>query len=65
MRDKSVIDSIDDDKSVVFLCFYREGGWTRYKQTFRANSVNFANKHNKKLGTLICSTHARTVRRLI
>jgi hypothetical protein len=33
MRDKSVIDSIDTYKSDVFLCFYRGGGWTRYKQT--------------------------------
>jgi hypothetical protein len=33
MRDKSVIDSIDDSKSVVYLCIYRGGGWTRYKQT--------------------------------
>jgi hypothetical protein len=62
MRDKSVIDSIDNYISVVFLCFYRGGGWTRYNQTPRANSVNFVNKHSKKLGTLICSTYARTVR---
>jgi hypothetical protein len=26
MRDKSVIDSIDDSKSAVFLCIYREEG---------------------------------------
>jgi hypothetical protein len=26
MRDKSVIDSIDDYKSVVYLCIYRGGG---------------------------------------
>jgi hypothetical protein len=32
MQDKSVIDSIDDYKSAVFLCFYRGGGWTRYKK---------------------------------
>jgi hypothetical protein len=62
MRDKSVIDSIDTYKSTVFLCFYIGGGWTRYKQTPQANSVNFVNKHSKKLGTLICSTRARTVR---
>jgi hypothetical protein len=57
--------------------FIEEGGWTRYKQTPRANSVNLANKHSKKLGTLIGSARAdcpdhwhgpsglRTVRRLI
>jgi hypothetical protein len=58
MRNRSVIDSIDDYKSVVFLYIYRGGGWTRYKQTPRANSENLANKHNKKLGTLICSARA-------
>jgi hypothetical protein len=26
MRDKSVIDSIDDYKTVVYLCIYRGGG---------------------------------------
>jgi hypothetical protein len=57
MWDKSVIDSIDDYKSVVFLCFYRGGG-TCYKQTPRANPMNFVNKHGKKLGTLICSARA-------
>jgi hypothetical protein len=62
MRDKSVIDSIDDYKLVVYLCIYRGGGWTRYKQTPRANPANFINKHGKKLGTLICSVRARTVR---
>ena len=35
--------------------FIEEGGWTRYKQTSRVNSENLANKHSKKLGTLICS----------
>jgi hypothetical protein len=38
--------------------FIEEGGWTRYKQTPRDNSVNFVNKHSKKLGTLICSARA-------
>jgi hypothetical protein len=42
--------------------FIEEGGWTLYKQTSRANSENLANKQSKKLGTLICSAHARTVR---
>jgi hypothetical protein len=63
MRDKLIIDSIDDYKSAVFLCIYRGGGWTRYKQTSRANSsVNLANRHSKKLGTLIGSAHTRTIR---
>jgi hypothetical protein len=55
MRNRSVIDSIDDYKSAVYLCIYRGGGWTCYKQTPRVNSENLANKHSKKLGTLICS----------
>jgi hypothetical protein len=38
--------------------FIEEGGWTRYKQTPRANPANFVNKHGKKLGTLICSARA-------
>jgi hypothetical protein len=42
--------------------FIEEGGWTLYKQTSRANSENLGNKHNKKLGTLNCSAHERTVR---
>jgi hypothetical protein len=58
MRNRSVIDSIDDYKSAVYLCIYRGGGWTRYKQTPRANPANFVNKHGKKLGTLICSARA-------
>jgi hypothetical protein len=62
MRDKSVIDSIDDYKSVVYLCIYRGGGLDLYKLIFRANSVNLANNRSTKLGTLICSAHARTVR---
>jgi hypothetical protein len=35
--------------------FIEDGGWTRYKQTPRANFVNLVNEHSKKLGTLICS----------
>jgi hypothetical protein len=58
-----VFDSIDDDyKSAVDLSFYRGGGCTLYTTGFRANSANLANKHNTKLGTLIYSAHARTVR---
>jgi hypothetical protein len=62
MRNKSVIDSIDDHKSAVYLSIYRGGGWTLYTTEFRANSANLANKHSTKLGTLIYSAHARTVR---
>jgi hypothetical protein len=62
MRDKSVIDSIDDYKSVVYLSIYKGGGWTLYKLISRANSVNLANNRSTKLGTLICSAHAQTVR---
>ena len=42
--------------------FIEEGGWTLYKLIFRANSTNLANNRSTKLGTLICSAHARTVR---
>jgi hypothetical protein len=63
MRGKSVIDSIDDHKSVVYLCIYRGGDWTPYKLISQANSANLANNHSTKLGTLICSAHTRTVRR--
>src|SRR5688500_10631838 len=49
------------NRSYTFV-FIEEGGWTRYKQTPQANPVNFVNKHGKKLGTLICSACARTVR---
>jgi hypothetical protein len=48
MRDGLFIDSIHDYKLIVFRCFIKEGGWTRYKQTHRANSVNLVNKHSKK-----------------
>jgi hypothetical protein len=62
MQYRSIIDSIDDYKSAVYLCIYRGESWTRYKQTPRANPANFVNKHGKKLGTLICSARVRTVR---
>jgi hypothetical protein len=42
--------------------FIEEGGWTLYKLISRANSTNLANNRSTKLGTLICSAHARTVR---
>ena len=58
MRDKLIVDSIDDYKSAVFLCIYR-GGWLDPLQTnSRANSVNLVNKFSKKLGTLIGPTCA-------
>jgi hypothetical protein len=62
MRDKSVIDLIDDYKLAVYLFIYRGGGWTLYKLISRANSTTLANNRSTKLETLICSTHARTVR---
>jgi hypothetical protein len=62
MRDRSFIDSIDDYKSTVYLSIYRGGGLDLLQTNFRANSVNLANNRSTKLGTLICSVHARTVR---
>ena len=62
MRNRSVIDSIDDYKSVVYLSIYRGGGLDSLQNNFRAISVNLANNRSTKLGTLNCSAHARTVR---
>jgi hypothetical protein len=62
MRNRSCIDSIDDYKSVVYLSIYRGGGLDPLQTNFRAYPEIFANKHSKKLGTLICSVPARTVR---
>jgi hypothetical protein len=62
MRNRSVIDSIDDYKSVVYLSIYRGGGLDPLQTNFRANSMNLANNRSTKLGTLNCSAHARTVR---
>jgi hypothetical protein len=62
MRNRSCIDSIDDYKSVVYLSIYRGGGLDPLQTNFRAYPEIFANKHSKKLGTLICSAPARTVR---
>jgi hypothetical protein len=42
--------------------FIEEGGWTRYKPISRANSVNLANNHSKKLGTLIGSARVWIIR---
>jgi hypothetical protein len=62
MRNRSVIDSIDPYKSAVYLSIYRGAGLDPLQTNFRANSANLANNHSTKLGTLICSAHARTVR---
>jgi hypothetical protein len=61
MRNRSVIDSVDDSKSAVYLSIYRGGGLDPLQTNFRANSVNLANNRSTKLGTLNCSTHTRTV----
>jgi hypothetical protein len=42
--------------------FIEEEGWTLYTTEFRANSANLANNCSTKLGTLIYSAHAWTVR---
>jgi hypothetical protein len=62
MRNRSCIDSIDNYKSAVYLSIYRGWGLDPLHNWFRANSANIANNHSTKLGTLICSAHARTVR---
>jgi hypothetical protein len=63
MRNRSVVDSIVDDyKLVVDLSIYRGGGLDPLPTKLRANPAIFANKHSEKLGTLICSARARTVR---
>jgi hypothetical protein len=58
MRNRSCIDSIDDDKSAVDLSIYRGGGLDPLHKRFRANSANLANNRSTKLGTLICSARA-------
>jgi hypothetical protein len=62
MRNRSCIDSIDYYQSAVYLSIYRGGGLDPLQTNFRANLVNLANNRSTKLGTLICSAHARTVR---
>ena len=62
MRNRSCIDSIDDYKSAVYLSIYRGGGLDPLQTNFRAYPEILTNKHSKKLGTLICSARARTVR---
>jgi hypothetical protein len=63
MRNRSCIDSIDDYKSAVYLSIYRGGGLDHLQTNFRAFPVILANNRSTKLGTLICSAHARTVRK--
>jgi hypothetical protein len=63
MRNRSCIDSIVDDyKSAVDLSIYRGGGLDPLPSELRANPAIFTNKRSEKLGTLICSARARTVR---
>jgi hypothetical protein len=63
MRNISCIDSFDDDyKSAVDLSIYRGRGLDPLPSKLRANLGIFANKRSEKLGTLICSARARTVR---
>jgi hypothetical protein len=62
MRSRSVIDSIDDYKSAVYLSIYRGGGLDPLQTNFQASSVNLANNRSTKLGTLNCSAHVWTVR---
>jgi hypothetical protein len=62
MRNRNVIDLIDHYKSVVYLSIYRGGGLDPLQTNFRAYPEILANKHSKKLGTLICLAPARTVR---
>jgi hypothetical protein len=62
MRNRSVIDLIDYYKSAVYLSIYRGGGLDPLQTNLRANSANLANNRSTKLGTLIYSAYARTVR---
>jgi hypothetical protein len=63
MRNRSCIDSIVDYyKSVVDLSIYRGGGLDPLPSKLQANPRIFANKRSEKLGTLICSARAWTVR---
>jgi hypothetical protein len=62
MRNRSCIDSIVDYKSAVYLSIYRGGGLDPLQTNFRAYPLILANNRSTKLGTLIYSAHARTVR---
>jgi hypothetical protein len=60
---KSCIDSIVDDyKSAVYLSIYRGGGLDPLQTNSRAYPMILANNRSTKLGILIYSAHARTVR---
>jgi hypothetical protein len=61
MRNRSVIDLIDDLKLAVYLSIYRGGGLDPLQTNFRAYPEILVNKHSKKPGTLIFSALARTV----
>jgi hypothetical protein len=62
MRNKSCIDLIVNYKSAVYLSIYRGGGLDPLQTNFRAYHMILANNRSIKLGTLIYSAHARTVR---
>jgi hypothetical protein len=62
MRNRSCIDSIDNYKSAVYLSIYRGGRLNPLQTNFRAFPAILANNRSTKLGTLIWSAHARTVR---
>jgi hypothetical protein len=62
MRNRSCIDSIDNYKSAVYLSIYGGGGLNPLQTNFRAYPLILANNRSTKLGTLICSAHARTAR---
>jgi hypothetical protein len=62
MQNRSCIDSIDHYKSAVYLSIYREGELDPLQTNFRANPANLINNRSTKLGTLIYSALARTVR---
>ena len=62
MQNRSVLDSIDDYKSAIYLSIYRGEGLDPLQTNFRAYPAILANNRSTKLGTLICSAHMRTVR---
>jgi hypothetical protein len=62
MRNRSVLIRLMITNRPYTSLFIEEEGWTLYTIDFRANSANLANNRSTKLGTLICSAHARTFR---
>jgi hypothetical protein len=60
MRNRSVIDSIGDYKSAIYLSIYRVGGLDPLQTNFQVISASLANNRSTKLGTLNCSAHAWT-----